>query len=65
MQDNIVKPCELVQYADDTSIFGSCKKFEDVIQFLEKNIGDSVEYFDSHRLNLNHQLSLSFLAGRQ
>ena len=46
MQDNIVKPCELVQYADDTFLSESGKKFEDVIQLLEKYIEDLVEFFE-------------------
>ena len=36
MQDNIVKPCELVQNAVDTFIFVNFKKLEDAIEFFKK-----------------------------
>ena len=43
-KDSIVKTCELVQYADETSIFVRGKKFDDVIQFLETKTGNLVEF---------------------
>ena len=36
MRYSVSKPCELVQYADDTFIFVSGKKIEDAINLLEK-----------------------------
>ena len=53
MRQSISKPCELVQYADDTFIFVSDSKIENAIDTLEKNTHNLVAFFDSHRLNLN------------
>ena len=36
MRYSVSKPCELVQYADETFIFVSGKKIEDAIYLLEK-----------------------------
>ena len=53
MRYSVSKPCELVQYADDTFIFVSGKKIEDAINLLEKNAKCLVDFFHRHRLNLN------------
>ena len=63
MRYSVSKPCELVQYADDTFIFVSGKKNEDAINLLEKNAKCLVDFFHRHRLNLNDKkLNLSFSA---
>ena len=36
MRYSVIKPCELVQYADDSFIFVTGKKFEHGIYLLEK-----------------------------
>ena len=53
MRYSVSKPCELVQYADDTFIFVSDKKIEDAIHLLEKNAKCLVDFFHRYRLNLN------------
>ena len=45
MQFNIVKPCELVQYADDTFLFSAGTELNDAISNLQMNIENLVTLF--------------------
>ena len=45
--------CKIVQYADDIFLFVADKCVNTAKQRLETNIAKLVEYFESHRLNLN------------
>ena len=49
----IEKPCELVQYADDTFLFVSSKNLNLGINILENNLKKLNTYVEQHRLNLN------------
>ena len=53
MINTIIKPCELVQYADDTFLFVANENIEEAIRHLELNISKMVHFFQCHRLNLN------------
>ena len=53
MINTIIKPCELVQYADDTFLFVANENIEAAIRHLELNISKMVHFFQCHRLNLN------------
>ena len=53
MQNIIDETCEIVQYADDIFIFVEDKFVNTAKQRLENNTAKLVEYFESHRLNLN------------
>ena len=53
MINTIIKPCELVQYADDTFLFVANENLEEAIRHLELNISRMVHFFQSHRLYLN------------
>ena len=49
--NTILKPCELVQYSDDTFVFVANEKIEEAIRHLELSIAKIVHMFQS--LNLN------------
>ena len=53
MQNIIDEACKIVEYADDVFIFVGDKIVKTAKQGLENNIAEIVEYFESHRLNLN------------
>ena len=53
MQKIIDETCKIVQYADDIFLFVADKCVNTAKQRLENNIAKLVEYFESHRLNLN------------
>ena len=53
MINTTIKPCELVQYADDTFLFVANENIEEAIRHLELNISKMVLIFQCHRLNLN------------
>ena len=53
MQNAIQKPCELVQYADDTFRFVFNECLNTAISQLETNAANLVDYFERHRLNFN------------
>ena len=52
MINPIIKPCELVHYADDTFLFVANEHIEEAICHLELNISKMVHFFQCHRLNL-------------
>ena len=53
MQNIISKTCKIVQYANDIFLFVADKFVNTAKQRLETNIAKLVDYFESHRLNLN------------
>ena len=53
MQFNIVKPCELVQYASDTFLFSAATEMNGAISNRQMNIENLVTFFELHKLNLN------------
>ena len=55
MQNAIQKPCELVQYADDTFLFVSNECLNTAKSQLEANAATIFDYFEKHRLNLNER----------
>ena len=52
IQNSIQKPCELVQYADDTFLFVCNECLKTAISQLETNSANLVVYFERQRLNL-------------
>ena len=52
IQNAIQKPCELVQYADDTFLFVSNECLKTAMSQLETNCANLVVYFEWQRLNL-------------
>ena len=55
MQNIIDETGKIVQYGDDIFIFVADKFVNIARQRLENNIAKLVEYFESHRLNLNEE----------
>ena len=55
MQNIIDETGKIVQYGDDIFIFVAEKFVNIARQRLENNIAKLVEYFESHRLNLNEE----------
>ena len=53
MQNIIDEKCKIVQYADDIFLFVADIFVNTAKQRLENNIAKLVEFFESHRLNLN------------
>ena len=53
MLNIIDETCKIVQYADDIFIFVGDKVVNTAKQRLGNNIAKLVEYFESHRHNLN------------
>ena len=51
--NTILKPCELVQYADNTFLIVANENNEEAICHLELNISRMVHFFQCHRLNLS------------
>ena len=52
MINAIIKPCELVQYADDSFLFVANEDIEEAICYPELNISKMMHFFQCHRLNL-------------
>ena len=55
MQNTIQKPCELIQYADDTFLFVFNECLNTAISQLETNAANLFDYFEWHRFNLDER----------
>ena len=53
MRSSVQRPTQLVQYADDTSLYSASGNLEQSIRDLETNIKNVILSFESHHLNIN------------
>ena len=53
MQNEIERPTQLLQYADDTFLFAAADKAETSIKQLEASVENLLKFFQAHRLNIN------------
>ena len=53
MQNEIERPTQFLQYADDTFLFAAADKAETSIKQLEASVENLIKFFQAHRLNIN------------